>query len=321
MTQAQHRTGDSPEDEILGGAARIIRTAALLAMRLAEKRARKHAEKLRQAQIRSAEEAKRMERQLNVQKGIAESRLEQIKDSRWWDNARPLDIARMYRAAREWQQFSPAATVARERIERETRDRYGVDISKASPQQIAYADQTIAAAEAAHARMEAVKAQHENVDNGMAAALLGEAYRDDRTAETQPEQEPQQPVEQQAPATETVADTAAGEQQPGDGRAGGGFALADAARDLVRETVEAGGNILKDAAGAAEYDSPERREATADWLADQGKFSDEAIAGRMVADQGASRPVGDATAAKPTSSPTPKHTAGQETERTAERDM
>lgn len=112
-------------DEVVGGGIRVAITAAgLVAERLAQGRA----QRAREAEAASIEEIRRLEARLDVERSTARAQLAQVDRDGWWENAGVSDVADAWETAQSWRQLDPVAERAAERIEREVRDRYGVDV-------------------------------------------------------------------------------------------------------------------------------------------------------------------------------------------------
>lgn len=113
-------------DEAVGGGIRLAVTAAGL---VAERMAQARAERAKAAEAVSVEEARRLEARLGVERATARAQLSQVDRDGWWENADVDDVADAWETAQSWRQLDPMAGRAAERIEREVRDRYGIDVA------------------------------------------------------------------------------------------------------------------------------------------------------------------------------------------------
>lgn len=226
----------------------IFRVWMQAATRLAEQMARTREAERRRAEQQSTQATRELEQRLNSERAAAESQLRAVLDDQWWDGADSRQIADNYQSARAWQNESPAAARAAERIEEEVKRRYGIDPSTALHR--ATIDRLLREAEARRSRE---KEEHDNArtDDLTASALMAEADRADRA--------------EQEPATLDPDDTAA-EPEPTPGPA----------------TPSPEGERLRDAAHT-EWDSAGRRDKFADDMRAAG-IDAETVAARITAD-------------------------------------
>ncbi|MFD7008123.1 hypothetical protein [Rhodococcus jostii] len=226
----------------------IFRVGMQAATRLAEQMARTREAERRRAEQQSTQATRELEQRLNSERAAAESQLRAVLDDRWWDRADSGQIADNYQSARAWQNESPAAARAAERIEEEVKRRYGIDPSTAVDR-----DAVNRLLREAEARRSREKEEHDNArtDNLTASALMAEADRTDRAEQEQATLE---------------ADGTGTEPEPTPG--------------LVNPSPE--GERLRDAAHT-EWDSAERRDNFADDMRAAG-IDAETVAARITAD-------------------------------------
>ncbi|GAB4082755.1 hypothetical protein GCU67_20240 [Modestobacter muralis] len=279
-------------DEVVGGGVRVAITAAgLVAERLAEARV----QRARQAEAASVEETRRLEARLTAERAAARAQLTQIDREGWWDNAGVDDVADAWETAQAWRQLDPAAERAAERIEREVRDRYGVDVhnvdglDRATPER--------AAAEREAAGMERRRARQAGED--LEAALLlastnSPAAAEELGADADPERTPldwgRKAEEFQAAgysreAAEKLA-TDYLEWEDRDAAAGGSV------KTPVRDPDDLAHQVVAGIRANAERDVTGRRADLAKALA--GVNDHEAVEARLQADVSAGRPARDA---------------------------
>lgn len=106
------------------------RTLMMVAMQMGEKFGRLREELARNAAARDDAAAKEMSARFDAERGAARAELRVIEQPEWWDRATPQDIARVLETAETWKGLDDTAARASERIEREVRDRHGVDVSE-----------------------------------------------------------------------------------------------------------------------------------------------------------------------------------------------
>ncbi|MFD5330153.1 hypothetical protein, partial [Streptomyces sp. NPDC127092] len=160
----------------------IFRVGMQAASRLAEQMARTREAERRRAEQKSTQATRELEQRLNSERAAAESQLRAVLDDQWWDRADSGQIADNYQSARAWQNESPAAARAAERIEGEVKRRYGIDPSTAVDRDAI--DRLLREAEA---RRNREKDEHDNArtDDLTASALIAEADRADRAEQEQ----------------------------------------------------------------------------------------------------------------------------------------
>ncbi|GMA24797.1 hypothetical protein GCM10025864_25560 [Luteimicrobium album] len=114
---------DGIEEAFEGHLRVLVTTAAQLGERMA--RARERAQ--RRAQATSEQKARELASRFEAEKRVARVELANVHQSRWWDNARPEDVAHTYRLATAWVREDAEAAQTVGRIRDELRTRYGVD--------------------------------------------------------------------------------------------------------------------------------------------------------------------------------------------------
>lgn len=112
-------------EEAVGG---LSRTAIAVAGRLGEQLAGMREQSLREQKAVEEQRGRELQARYESQREAARAQLAPTAEGRWWDQARPQDIERVHETATAWKQFDPAAQEAAERIRREVRERYGVDV-------------------------------------------------------------------------------------------------------------------------------------------------------------------------------------------------
>jgi len=256
-------------DEAIEGQLRLLLTTA---GQIGERLARLREENARRAEAASLQETRELRTRIEAEKRLALTDLSNVHRADWWDRAEPQQVANAYENARAWSGEAPEAAHAEHRIRDEVRSRYGIDVENTGADPAAVqAALTRAAADRGNAGAERSRAAREAAE---AHQLNQEAERSDRYA--QEHRSSAHPAE----GLSSEQDHSAANQQSSDERAA-----------AEREQAHADGTH---AAEAPEYDSAERREATAADLEARGIDKDVA-ATRMRSDVSQARSATAAT--------------------------
>jgi hypothetical protein len=171
-------------DEAIEG---LSRTGIAVAARLGEQLARMREQSLREQQAADEQRARELQVRYESQSEAARAQLAPTTDDRWWDQARPQDIERVHETATAWKQFDSAAQEAAERIRREVKERYGVDVDNPGAHDRAVSE---ALAQAERDRAEADRQRRAGeCDRAEAATIIGAAGREDRDRDSAVESE------------------------------------------------------------------------------------------------------------------------------------
>lgn len=161
----------------------LSRTAIAVAGRLGEQLARMREQSLREQQAVEEQRGRELQARYEAQRAAARAQLAPTAEGRWWDQARPQDIERVHETATAWKQFDPEAQEAAERIRREVKERYGIDVDNPGADDRTVSD---ALAQAERDRAEADRQRTTADRDGVEAALLmGAAGREDRGRESE----------------------------------------------------------------------------------------------------------------------------------------
>lgn len=257
-------------DEAIEGQLRLLLTTA---GQIGERLGRLREENARRAEATSLQETRELRTRIEAEKRLALTDLGNVHRADWWDRAEPHHIANAYENARAWSGEAPEAVHAEHRIRDEVRSRYGIDVENTGADPAAVQAALIrAAADRGNAGAERSRAAREAAE---AHQLTQEAERSDRYA-----QEHRGSAAHPAEGLSLEQDHGAENQQSSDERAA-----------AEREQAHADGTH---AGAAPEYDSAERREATAADLEARGIDGDVA-ATRMRSDVSQGRPATAAT--------------------------
>ncbi|MBX3196286.1 MAG: hypothetical protein KF727_14460 [Microbacteriaceae bacterium] len=122
----------SDADGVVESAEAEMRTALMAAMQGAQVLMRMRQAAQERAARAEMAEAKRLQERFAAERQTAAAALAPVHQSSWWDQASTEDVAQMYETAVAWRDEDPAARSAQERINRELRDRYKVEINESS---------------------------------------------------------------------------------------------------------------------------------------------------------------------------------------------
>ncbi|PPH86344.1 hypothetical protein C5C95_14990 [Rathayibacter sp. AY1B7] len=117
---------DGGVEESINSSARIALT---IAIQLGEKLARAYQEAMREAQQRSAIEARELAARYEGERAAARQAVSVVNDPQWWDQATVRDVARVAETATAWKDVDPQIASASALIASEAKERYGVDIA------------------------------------------------------------------------------------------------------------------------------------------------------------------------------------------------
>jgi hypothetical protein len=107
---------------------RDLQAAMAVAGRWGEMMARQRAERLRQCVMEEQHRRRELEERFEAERAVMRTELAPVETDRFWENAKPEDIAGHYGLARQWEHHDEVARAARGRIESEVKDRHGLDV-------------------------------------------------------------------------------------------------------------------------------------------------------------------------------------------------
>ncbi|GAA1392001.1 hypothetical protein [Luteococcus peritonei] len=265
--------------------------------RLGEQLARELERQSREAQARSEQAARELGERLRAEREAARASLAPVNNNEWWDTASGEDVTKAYTTARAWSELDPEAKQAEERIVREVRERYGIDVSDA-PDQVAVSE-AIERAERARAEANEQRSAAGD-DRAEAVGVTSQADAIDRAAEAQlfarlTEDSREFVEDMRERHGIDVLDPRVDDNTMRE-------VVGDAARaDYEHEHTTA--QNMRGEAGVA-YDSAERREALAHSL--DGIENRAAVDARLRSDVAQGRPAADAVAKAPGQAPKAK---------------
>jgi hypothetical protein len=117
---------DGGVEESINSSARIALT---IAIQLGEKLARAYQDAMREAQQRSAIEARELAARYEGERAAARQAVSVVNDPQWWDQASVRDVARVAETATAWKDADPQIASASALIAAEAKERYGVDVA------------------------------------------------------------------------------------------------------------------------------------------------------------------------------------------------
>jgi hypothetical protein len=107
---------------------RDLQAAMAVAGRWGEMIARQRAEQLRQRVTEQQHRRRELEERFEAERAVMRTELAPVETDRFWENAKPEDIAGHYGLARQWEDHDEVAKAARARIEGQVKDRYGLSV-------------------------------------------------------------------------------------------------------------------------------------------------------------------------------------------------
>ncbi|TCL79528.1 MULTISPECIES: hypothetical protein [unclassified Rathayibacter] len=117
---------DGGVEESINSSARIALT---IAIQLGEKLARAYQDAMREAEQRSAIEARELAARYEGERASARQAVTVVNDPQWWDQASVRDVARVAETATAWKDADPQLASASALIAAEAKERYGVDVA------------------------------------------------------------------------------------------------------------------------------------------------------------------------------------------------
>jgi hypothetical protein len=115
------------DDEVGQEVGQNVRIALTIAMQMGEKFARLREEMARDAQARSAAQARELSARFDAERSAARATLQSVDRPDWWERASVQDIAKVAETAQAWKGHDPIAERAAAVVQREVLERYGVD--------------------------------------------------------------------------------------------------------------------------------------------------------------------------------------------------
>lgn len=159
---------------------RDLQAAMAVAGRWGEMMARQRAEQLRQRATEQQHRRRELQERFEAERAVMRTELAPVEQDRFWENAKPEDIAAHYGLARQWEQHDEVARTARGRIESQVKDRHGLSVEDYLEERTPESQRTDSAEHETAAR-ETVDAQR---DHAAAALNAAEAGRGDLQNDT-----------------------------------------------------------------------------------------------------------------------------------------
>lgn len=107
---------------------RDLQAAMAVAGRWGEMMARQRAERLRHRVTEQQHRRRELEERFEAERAVMRTELAPVEADRFWETAKPADIAGYYGLARQWEHHDEVAKTARARIEKEVKDRHGLSV-------------------------------------------------------------------------------------------------------------------------------------------------------------------------------------------------
>lgn len=107
---------------------RDLQTAMAVAGRWGEMMARQRAERLRHRLTEQQHRRRELQERFEAERAVMRTELAPVDQDRFWETAKPQDIAQHYGLARQWEHHDEVAKAARGRIETEVKERHGLNV-------------------------------------------------------------------------------------------------------------------------------------------------------------------------------------------------
>ena len=107
---------------------RDLQAMLAIAGRWGEMMARQRAEQAQDLNRAEQQRRRELEERFEAQRAVMRTELASVDQDRFWESAKPEDIAERYGLARQWEGQDEVARAARERIEAEMKNRHGLDV-------------------------------------------------------------------------------------------------------------------------------------------------------------------------------------------------
>lgn len=159
---------------------RDLQAAMAVAGRWGEMMARQRAEQVRQRVMEQQHRRRELEERFEAERAVMRTELAPVDHDRFWETAKPEDIAAHYGLARQWDQHDEVARTARARIESQVKDRHGLSVEDYLEERTPQSQRTDSVEQETAAR-ETVDAQR---DHAAAALNAAEAGRGDLQNDT-----------------------------------------------------------------------------------------------------------------------------------------
>jgi hypothetical protein len=159
---------------------RDLQAAMAVAGRWGEMMARQRAEQLRQRLMEQQHRRRELEERFEAERTVMRTELAPVDHDRFWETAKPEDIAAHYGLARQWEQHDEVARTARGRIESRVKERHGLSVEDYLEERTPESQSTDSVEKETAAR-ETVDAQR---DHAAAALNAAEAGRGDLQDDT-----------------------------------------------------------------------------------------------------------------------------------------
>lgn len=107
---------------------RDLQAAMAVAGRWGEMMARQRAERLRHRLTEQQHRRRELQERFEAERAVMRTELAPVDQDRFWETAKPQDIAQHYGLARQWEHHDEVAKAARGRIETEVKERHGLNV-------------------------------------------------------------------------------------------------------------------------------------------------------------------------------------------------
>jgi hypothetical protein len=152
---------------------RDLQAAMAVAGRWGEMMARQRAEQVRQRLMEQQHRRRELEERFEAERAVMRTELAPVDHDRFWENAKPEDIAGHYGLARQWEHHDEVAKAVRGRIETEVKDRHGLTVENYLEQQTPEQQHTESSEQQSAAREEK-DAQRDHAEAALNAAVAAQ---------------------------------------------------------------------------------------------------------------------------------------------------
>ncbi|MEF3120093.1 hypothetical protein [Kocuria flava] len=163
---------------------RDLQAAMAVAGRWGEMMARQRAEQARQRVTEQQHRRRELQERFEAERAVMRTELAPVDQDRFWETAKPEDIAAHYGLARQWEQHDEVARTARARIESQVKERHGLSVEDYLEERTPESQRTDSVEQETAAR-ETADAQRDHAAAALNAAEAGRGdLRNDTDART-----------------------------------------------------------------------------------------------------------------------------------------
>ncbi|WP_344225028.1 hypothetical protein [Kocuria atrinae] len=159
---------------------RDLQAMMAVAGRWGEMMARQRAEQVRQRLMEQQQRRRELEERFEAERAVMRTELASVDQDRFWENAKPEDIAGHYGLAWQWEHHDEVARAVRGRIETKVHTRHGLSVEDYLEQRTPQQQRTDTVVQDKSAR-EATDAQRDHAEAARHAAVAAQGNLDNDT--------------------------------------------------------------------------------------------------------------------------------------------